>query len=131
MKEFMGLYAIAAAVFVAIDMLWLTVITKNFYKDKLGSLLAEKASLLPAVMFYMLFIVGLVTFVIKPNLDASLLTVMWKAGLFGLVTYATYDLTNQATLKNWPAVITAVDLLWGTLIAVIVCSATVVIYNKF
>lgn len=131
MKEFVSLYGIAVALFVAIDMVWLTVIAKNFYKDKLGHLLAEKASLVPAVAFYLLFIVGLVVFVIKPNLDASLFSVMWKGALFGLITYATYDLTNQATLKNWPVAITIVDLIWGAVLSATICTLTVFIYSKF
>lgn len=131
MKTFLTLYGIAATVFVAIDMLWLTVIAKDFYKQQLGKLLAEKASLAPAVIFYMLFIVGLVVFVIKPGLDAPISTTMWRAALFGLVTYATYDLTNQATLKNWPQIITVVDLIWGVMISTIVCVATVTLYNRF
>lgn len=131
MKQFAGLYAIAAAIFVAVDMVWLTLVAKNFYKDKLGSLLAEKASLLPAVLFYALFIVGLVVFVIRPELDASLAKVALKGALFGLVTYATYDLTNQATLKNWPSAITVVDLLWGACISALICTLTVFIYRKF
>ena len=131
MKTFFSLYALAAAVFVAIDMIWLTVVANKFYKDQLGKLLAEKASLAPAVLFYALFIVGLVVFVIKPGLDQALSTVAWRAALFGLVTYATYDLTNQATLKDWPVKITVVDLIWGAVLATVVCVATVALYNKF
>lgn len=131
MKTFVQLYALAAAVFVAMDMIWLTQVANGFYKEKLGKLLAEKASLLPAVAFYALFIVGLVVFVIKPGLEQGMSTVAWRAALFGLVTYATYDLTNQATLKNWPGIITVVDMIWGMVLATVVCTATVFLYNKF
>ncbi len=131
MKQFLSLYGIATAIFVIIDMVWLTLVAKNFYKDKLGYILAEKASLLPAIAFYLLFMVGLVVFVIKPNLDASLMTVALKGALFGLVTYATYDLTNQATIKNWPVAITIVDLIWGAVISATICTLTVFMYSKF
>ena len=128
MKEFISLYAIATAIFVVIDMIWLTLVAKNFYKEKLKHLLAEKASLVPAVAFYLLFIVGLVTFVIKPNLEVSLGVVMSRGALFGLVTYATYDLTNQATIKKWPVAITVVDLIWGTVLSATICMLTVALY---
>lgn len=131
MKTFFALYGIATAVFVAIDMVWLTVVAKDFYKQQLGKLLAEKASLAPAVLFYLIFLVGLVVFVIKPGIDAPISTTMWRAALFGLVTYATYDLTNQATLKNWPQIITIVDLIWGVMLSTMVCVATVSIYKYF
>lgn len=130
MNQFISLYAIAAAIFVAIDAVWLTVIANKFYKEKLGSLLAEKASLVPAVLFYALFLVGLVVFVIKPGLEQGLVSTALRGALFGLVTYATYDLTNQATLKNWPVAITIVDLLWGAVLAATVCTATVFLYQK-
>ena len=130
MKTFAQLYAIAAAVFVVMDMIWLTQVANGFYKAKLGKLLADKASLIPAVAFYALFIVGLVVCVIKPGVEQGMSTVMWRAALFGLVTYATYDLTNQATLKDWPAIITVVDMIWGVVLATVVCTATVLIYNK-
>lgn len=131
MKTFLSLYGIAAGLFVAIDAVWLTTIANKFYKDKLGSLLADKPSLTPAVIFYALYIIGLVVFVIKPGIDQSLFTVAWKGALLGLVMYATYDLTNQATLKNWPQSVTIVDLLWGTFITMTVSVGTVFIYTKF
>lgn len=131
MKTFLTLYGIAATVFVAIDSIWLTIVANKFYKDKLGYILAEKASLAPAVLFYLLYILGLVVFVIKPGLEQGFGSVAWRAALFGLVMYATYDLTNQATLKNWPATVTIVDLIWGAVVTTAVSVATVFIYGKF
>src|SRR3990167_10722757 len=124
MKQFASLYLIATGIFVVIDAIWLTLIANKFYKDKLGHLLADKASLAPAVLFYALFIIGLVVFVIKPGIDAGLAATAWRAALFGLVTYATYDLTNQATIKDWPVSITVVDLIWGTVLSTVVCVGT-------
>lgn len=131
MGQFGALYAIAAGIFVAIDAIWLTIIANKLYKDKLGYLLAEKPSLGAAAIFYAIYIFGLVVFIIKPGIDQSLVTVAWKGALLGLLMYATYDLTNQATLKNWPHVITIVDLLWGTFITMTVSLVTVLIYTRF
>lgn len=131
MKTFLALYGIAAGLFVVIDSIWLTTIANGFYKDKLGKLLADKPSLAPAVLFYAIYIFAMIVFVIKPGIDQSLFTVAWKGALLGLAMYATYDLTNQATLKNWPHAITAVDLLWGTFITMTVSVGTVFIYTRF
>lgn len=131
MKLFFSLYGIAATLFIAIDAIWLTTIANGFYKEKLGKLLADKPSLGPAAIFYALYIVGLVVFVIRPGIDQSLATVAWRGALLGLVMYATYDLTNQATLKDWPQAITIVDLLWGTFITMTVSVGTVALYTRF
>ena len=111
-------YFITLVVFLAIDMVWLTVIAKRFYAEKLGYLMAPKANLAAALLFYMLFVVGLLVFVIAPALAAGSWLQALLAGLFfGLVTYATYDLTNLATIKDWPVVITLIDLVWGSFVS--------------
>ena len=108
-------FLVAFAVFLGIDILWLTVIAQKFYKAQIGHLMADKARLLPAAIFYVLFIAALVYFVIAPALEHQNLTrLILSAVVFGLVTYATYDLTNMATLKDWPLLVTVVDLAWGT-----------------
>ena len=129
MKLFLSLYVLAAGIFVIIDAIWLSVIANSFYKEKLGKLLAEKPSLGAAAIFYALYILGLVVFIIKPGIDQSLTTVAWKGALLGLIMYATYDLTNQATLKDWPVSITIVDLIWGTFITATVSVLTVLVYT--
>lgn len=130
MKLFLALYGIAASIFVIIDAIWLSIVANSFYKEKLGKLLAEKPSLGAAAIFYALYIIGLVVFIIKPGIDQSLTTVAWKGALLGLIMYATYDLTNQATLKDWPVSITIVDLIWGTFITATVSVLTVLIYTR-
>ena len=111
-------YGVTLAVFLAIDMVWLTVIAKRLYAEKLGYLMAPKANLLAAFLFYLLFIVGLMVFVVNPALAAGSWAHALLGGLlFGLVTYATYDLTNLATLKDWPLLITVVDLAWGSFVS--------------
>lgn len=130
MKLFLSLYGIAAGLFIVIDALWLSIVANGFYKQRLGKLLAEKPSLGAAAIFYAIYILVLVVFIIKPGIDQSLLTVAWKGALLGLAMYATYDLTNQATLKNWPLSITIVDLIWGTVITAAVSVLTVFVYNQ-
>ncbi|MCK7488585.1 MAG: DUF2177 family protein [Bacillus subtilis] len=112
---FLKLYLIAFVVFFAIDMLWLGLIAKNLYSRHLGFIMAPQVKWVAAIIFYLLFIVGLVFFVIQPAIEKNSLTYAVFAGLlFGLITYATYDLTNLATLNNWPIQITIIDLAWGT-----------------
>lgn len=118
---FLKLYFISLLTFLAIDAVWLVFIAPKFYKTHIGYLMREKPNLLAALLFYILFMVGLVIFVIEPALTHnSLITVLLTGGLFGLVTYATYDLTNLATIKGWPIVVTLVDLVWGTVLSAIV-----------
>ena len=121
-------FLVAFAVFLGIDILWLTVIAQKFYKAQIGHLMADKARLLPAAIFYVLFIAALVYFVIAPALEHQNLTrLILSAVVFGLVTYATYDLTNMATLKDWPVLVTVVDLAWGTFISLAVSLITYLI----
>jgi uncharacterized membrane protein len=111
------LYLIALAIFFAIDMVWLGVVAKTFYRKHLGYLMAPKVGWPAAVLFYLLFIAGLVVFAVRPGLAAGLPGKALLLGAFlGLVAYATYDLTNQATMKDWPALVTVIDLAWGTLL---------------
>ena len=129
---FIKLYLIAVSVFFAIDMVWLGLVAKNFYSKQIGFLMRENVLWLPAVVFYLLFVVGLVLFVISPALQKRDLTLLLTNGaLFGLITYATYDLTNLATLKDWPITVTLVDLVWGMTLSSVVSLATYFIYLKF
>lgn len=114
------LYLLTLIVFVAIDVLWLTVISKNLYSTRLSHLLADNPKLLPAVLFYLIFVVGIIVFAVLPGYtDKSLLKTILLAGLFGALSYATYDLTNLATLKDWPVLITVIDILWGATVSVL------------
>jgi uncharacterized membrane protein len=114
-KQMVLLYLITLVVFFVIDMTWLSVVAKGFYRKHLGSLISPKVVWPAAILFYLLFIVGLIVFVVRPALAAGQpLWALLLGALFGLISYATYDLTNLATLKDWPLVVTIVDLLWGT-----------------
>lgn len=108
-------YFIALGVFFLIDIIWLLVVSRKLYQKELGFLMSDRPNWIAAILFYLVFMVGVVFFVINPALEKD----SWKyalfAGmLFGLITYSTYDLTNLATVKNWPLKITIIDLIWGT-----------------
>ena len=121
MIRYLKLYLVSLAAFLAIDMLWLGVIARSFYQQQLGFLMASSVNWFAAIVFYLLFIVGILVFVVLPGLeDNSLQTTILRAALFGLVTYATYDLTNLATVKDWPLLVTMVDLAWGTVLSIAV-----------
>jgi uncharacterized membrane protein len=115
------LYFITLFAFLVLDMVWLGLIARTFYRKQLDFLLSPNTNWVAAIIFYLLFIIGILVFVVLPGLeDNSLKTTMLRAALFGLVTYATYDLTNLATVKDWPLVVTVVDLAWGTVLSIAV-----------
>jgi uncharacterized membrane protein len=129
MAVFLKLYGIAFIVFFAIDLLWLGVVAKNLYNQYLGHLLKANVNWIAAIIFYLIFIGGLVFFAIMPAVDKGLWTQALLLGaLFGFITYATYDLTNLATLKDWPIFITIIDLIWGTTLGAVVSVFTYLIY---
>lgn len=123
--DFVIRYAIALAVFLVIDMIWLVWIARGLYKKELGYLMAEKVNMVAAFVFYMIFILGVVVFVVNPAVDNG----KWHHALlygllFGFVTYSTYDLTNLATVKNWPIKITVIDLIWGSCVSSVTALVT-------
>jgi uncharacterized membrane protein len=116
--KYVLLYILTFLVFLAIDAVWLLFISKDFYSKEIGHLMAEKALLLPALIFYLLFVVGVLIFAIIPGYEAqSLSKTLMLSALFGLMTYATYDLTNLATLRDWPLKVTIIDIIWGSSLA--------------
>jgi uncharacterized membrane protein len=117
LKNTIFLYLITLAIFFLIDMVWLGLVAKNFYRRQLGEMLGTKVNWIAAILFYLLFIAGLLLFVIAPALArGGALQALWQGAFFGLIAYATYDLTNLATLKNWPLLVTVVDLAWGAVL---------------
>ena len=127
--NYIKMYIIAFFVFLIIDAVWLGIISKNLYKKELGHLMSKKPNFIAAGLFYLLFLVGLVYFVINPSIINNDLSKLFiSSGLFGLITYATYDLTNLATLKDWPLKITIIDLLWGTTLSILVSYLTFLLY---
>jgi uncharacterized membrane protein len=125
------LFLIALPVFFAIDIAWLVLVAKKFYQEQIGFLMKPDVNWFAAIIFYLLFIAGLVTFVISPAVEKhSWVSAVLYGALFGLVTYATYDLTNLATLKDWPLTVTVVDLVWGTVLAASISGITYFIAGK-
>ncbi len=115
MLDIIVLYFLIAIIFLAIDLVWLGFIGKNFYNAQIGFLLKENPNWPAAALFYGLYVIGVVVFVAAPALSAdSAFYALGYGALFGLITYATYDMTNLATLKDWPLKITVVDLIWGS-----------------
>lgn len=111
---FIKIYFIALPVFFVFDMVWLGLAAKKFYGEQIGFLMKTNINWLAAIIFYLLFIAGLVFFVISPAVEKkSWLNALFVGALFGLLTYSTYDLTNLATLKDWPLLLTVVDIIWG------------------
>jgi uncharacterized membrane protein len=129
---FLKLYAVALPVFFAIDMLWLGFVARTFYKNQIGFLMKPDVNWAAAIVFYLLFLVGLVIFVIGPAVEKKdWMHALLAGALFGLITYATYDLTNLATLKDWPLTVVWVDMLWGTFLASSVSTITYLIAIKW
>jgi uncharacterized membrane protein len=122
------LYLLTVPVFFAIDMLWLAVVARNFYKQHLHALLSPHVNWPAALLFYSLFIAGILFFAVRPGLEAhSLAKACLLGALFGFFTYATYDLTNLATLRDWPLLVTVVDMAWGTILCTVVSGAAYLI----
>jgi uncharacterized membrane protein len=123
---FIRLFLIALPTFFVIDIVWLVLVARKFYKNQLGFLMKPNIGWTPAILFYLLFIAALTVFVIGPAVEKhSWVHAMIYGAFFGLVTYATYDLTNLSTLKDWPMLVTIVDLIWGSVLA---ASISVVTY---
>lgn len=117
-------YATTALAMLALDAVWLTLAVPRLYQPRIGELLAAKPSLGPAVIFYLMYVAAIVVLAIQPALrEGGWRRLLIHALVFGLVAYATYDLTNQATLKTWSTTITLVDMAWGTIVTTVAASA--------
>ncbi len=124
MSKYFAAYAAAAVVMIVIDLIWLGVIAKPIYRDGIGHLMADSPNISAAVLFYLLFPVGLMIFAVVPNAASpEWMKTMIAGALFGLFTYATYDLTNLATLKGWPVGLAVLDTAWGTLVSSVSAAA--------
>ena len=130
MLIFFKLYGVSFIIFFAIDLLWLGIIAKNLYQNQIGHLLKTDVNWIAAIVFYLLFIGGLVIFVLMPAVaEGNVWKALYMGALFGLLTYATYDLTNLATLKDWPLSITFIDLAWGTFLGASTSTISYLLYN--
>ena len=124
MNKYLAGFTAVALVMVALDMLWLGVIAKSIYQEAIGHLMADKPGVAAASAFYAIYSMGLVVFVLVPHADETLWSrTLLMGALFGFCAYATYDLSNLATLKNWPVKLALIDLCWGTLISAVAAGA--------
>jgi uncharacterized membrane protein len=111
--SFFKTYLLTLIPFLILDGLWLGLVAPAFYKTHIGHLMSANPNVIAAILFYLLYVVGLVVFV--TGREGTLQQTALRGAFFGLLCYATYDLTNLATLKDWPVIVTVVDLVWGTL----------------
>jgi uncharacterized membrane protein len=124
MPNFVIAYLGAAAAFFALDFVWLSLATRLLYMPLLGSMLADSPNLAVAALFYLVYLVGLVVFAILPAAQAgSWIMAAGLGALLGLVAYGTYDFTNLATLRDWPLMVSVIDLVWGTSLSAIAATA--------
>lgn len=120
MRKVLIAFAALAIAFLVIDAVWLGVIAVDFYKATIGHLLAPEPDFVAAAFFYVIYLGGVVHFVVLPAVaEGGAWRAMRQGALFGLVAYATYDLTNMATMRDWPLSVTLADLAWGTFITAV------------
>lgn len=124
------LYLLSILCFVCIDAVWLGVISPSFYQQHIGELMREQFLLAPAIAFYLIFLLGLQFFVVLPNITHSLKRCAGHGAMFGLVTYATFDLTSHAVLEGFPLIVVVVDLLWGSVLSMSVSTANLWLARK-
>ncbi len=123
--DLLKLYAVALPTFLVIDLIWLGVVARSFYQTQLGHLMRANVNWTAAMIFYLLFVVGIVVLAVWPAIERqSLLRALLLGGLLGLVTYAAYDLTNLAILEGFPFVVALADVVWGTVLCASVSAIT-------
>ncbi|MEQ1536220.1 MAG: DUF2177 family protein [Burkholderiaceae bacterium] len=131
MQKLLVTYLTTTVVMVLIDLVWLGFIAKPMYQAGIGHLMAEKPNIAAAISFYALFPVGLMIFAILPeSANAGWQRTALLGALFGFFTYATYDLTNLATLKNYPLQLALIDILWGSLVSAVAATAGKLVFNR-
>ena len=119
------LYLLTVPVFFLIDIVWLGWLGRGFYKRQIGFILSDQINWAAAVVFYLVYIAGILIFAVLPALRSGQVAAAMQWGaLFGLFTYATYDLTNMATIKGWPLTMVVVDILWGTILCTLVAAGS-------
>lgn len=125
--QFIYLYLMTIPAFFIIDMIWLGTVATKFYQSQIGFLLGP-VNWAAAIIFYLIYIAGIIIFAVHPALEVgSLNKAILLGAMFGFFTYATYDLTNLATLKDWPVTVVVVDILWGTVLSASVATASYLI----
>jgi uncharacterized membrane protein len=130
--EYLYAYLIATVILFALDFIWLGTMGNRFYRKHLGKLMADDVKLGVAGAFYLTYTVGIVVFAVVPGMrENSYLLTAGYAALFGFLAYGTYDFTNLATIRNWPAIVSIADIIWGTFVSTITAIATVFALQYF
>ena len=128
---YLKLFSVSLLTFLILDAIWLGFVARNFYAKHLALYLTENVIWLSAIIFYIIFNIGLLVFVILPSIEKNSYSVLIIYSLlYGIVTFATYDLTNYATIKNWPLIVTIVDICWGMFVA-FASSSTAFLFHKY
>ena len=123
--SFITAYIVGLIAFLLIDFIWLKYIALDFYRSNIGHLMSDTPNLKVAGLFYLFYVVGVVILAVNPALEKqSWMIALFYGGLLGLVAYGTYDITNLATLKNYPAIVAIVDMIWGTVLTASVATAS-------
>ena len=131
MSDFFKLYAVALTAFLIIDLIWLGVVARSFYQAQMGHLMRANVNWAAAILFYLIFVAGIVVLVVWPAIEQkSLAQAIVLGAVLGLVTYAAYDLTNLATLEGFPITVAIVDLVWGAVLCSTVSAVTYLVSAK-
>lgn len=129
MPIFLTIYLISVPVFFLVDMIWLGLVARGFYQSQIGHLLGD-INWVAAILFYLIYLIGLTYFATMPAVEReSVMVALLTGALFGFFTYATYDLTNLSTLRDWPLLVTIVDIAWGTVLGATVAAGSYLVYN--
>ncbi len=130
--NYIPLFLVALPITFIIDIVWIGLVANRFYKQEMGDMFADPINWVPAVLFYIIYLAGLMFFVVEPALVRhSLMYAVLAGAFFGLVAYATYDLTGLAVIRNWSVLLTVVDLAWGTFLTASVSGVTYLIATSF
>lgn len=129
MLPYLTAYATSLVSFLALDAVWLSIMTPRVYRPAMSHLMGDGFNIPAAVVFYLLYAVGMVVLAVMPAGKGS--QALFAGAMFGLVAYGTYDLTNQATLRDWPTYLTVADMTWGTIATGIACTVAFYVLNAF
>ena len=131
-KSLILCFVFVSIIFLIIDILWLTTTVKTIYRPALGSLLNDKPIIWAAALFYIIYVIALTLLVLKPALlTGSVFQAFWTGAIFGIVTYGTYNLTNMATIKDWPSNIVWIDMIWGGILTSFSSAISIYITKTF
>jgi len=131
MLKYVIAYLSTAALFLAVDFVWLSIMANGFYRSRIPDVIGTQANYPAAIAFYLIFVAGIVIFAVSPALENGRWTTALVYGaLFGFMAYATYDLTNQATLKQWSTMVTIVDMGWGTFASAL-CATLSLLFTRW